>query len=147
LSGLISVSAAPRRPKACSLAHVPLIAIVDDDLALRQALAELCEVFDFGSEVFDCAESFFAAHATGRFDCVITDLNMPGLSGIGLVQHLAAIDAKLPVIVMSAQTDPEIGARVLRSGALAFLSKPIDDQVLHRHLIAAFSRGARGHAV
>jgi two-component system, LuxR family, response regulator FixJ len=125
------------------LAHVPLIAIVDDDLALRQALAELCEVFDFGSEVFDCAESFIAAHVTGRFDCVMTDLNMPGMSGLALVERLGTIDPALPVIVMSAQTGSDVGARALRSGALAFLSKPIDDQVLHRHLIAAFSGSRR----
>jgi FixJ family two-component response regulator len=125
------------------LAHLPLIAIVDDDHALRDALAELCEVLDYGSQLFSSAESFLAARAPGRFDCVMTDLNMPGLSGLQLVQHLRQVEPSLPVIVISAQSDPQLRAQVLRSGALAFLSKPIDDKVLHRHLIAALGRGPR----
>lgn len=125
------------------MAHVPTIAIVDDDLALRDALAQLCEVLDYGSQLFCSAESFLAAHAPGRFDCVMTDLNMPGLSGLQLVQHLRQAEPSLPVIVISAQSDPQLRAQVLRSGAMAFLSKPIDDQVLHRHLIAALGRGPR----
>lgn len=125
------------------MSHLPTIAIVDDDLALRDALAELCEVLDYGCQLFGSAESFLAAHAPGRFDCVMTDLNMPGLSGLDLVQHLRQAEPSLPVIVISAQADPQIRAQILRSGALAFLSKPIDDQVLHRHLIAALGRGPR----
>jgi two-component system response regulator FixJ len=121
---------------------VPLFAIIDDDEALRQALAELLEVFGYTCLTFDGAESFLADHAPGRFAGVVTDLNLLGESGLQLQGRLRLIEPALPVIVISAQTDPATRARVLASGAVAYLTKPINDQVLLRHLVAALSRGA-----
>ena len=134
-------AAISRRARACNLSTVPLFAIVDDDKAMREALSELIEVFDFACMAFDGSESFLAAHARGRFAGLVTDLNLLGESGLQLQQRLRTLDPGLPVIIISAQTDPATRARVLASGALAYLTKPINDKVLLRHLTAALGRG------
>jgi FixJ family two-component response regulator len=120
---------------------VPIFAIVDDDRAMREALSELLEVFDFGCLTFDGSESFLAAHTPGCFAGLVTDLNLLGESGLQLQQRLKTLEPALPVIIISAQTDPATRARVLASGALAYLTKPINDQVLLRHLNAALGKG------
>lgn len=112
----------------------PLIAIVEDDAPFREALTDLIEVFDFEGCAFESSERFLAAHAPGRFDCLITDLNLPGESGLHLRQRLQVLDPSLPVIIISAQADTGARAAALRSGALAYLVKPISDQVLLQHL-------------
>jgi two-component system, LuxR family, response regulator FixJ len=125
------------------LSHPPLIAVIDDDHAMREALVDLLEVYDFRCTSFDSARSFMGAHAITRFDAVITDLNLQGESGLDLQQRIRSIDPDLPVILISAQSDPCIRSEALRSGVLAFLLKPVDDQVLHRHLISALTRARR----
>lgn len=122
------------------MSPVPLFAIVDDDEALREALAELLEVFDFDCRTFDGSESFLAEHVPGRFAGLITDLNLLGESGLQLQQRLRTLDPALPVIIISAQSDPATRARALASGALAYLTKPINDQALLRHLVAVLNR-------
>jgi FixJ family two-component response regulator len=120
-----------------------LIAVIDDDHAMREALVDLLEVYDFQCASFDSARSFMEVHETTRFDAVITDLNLQGESGLELQQRIRSIDPDLPVILISAQSDPLIRSEALRSGVLAFLLKPVDDQVLHRHLISALTRVRR----
>jgi len=129
------------RARASNLSIVPLFAIVDDDKAMREALSELIEVFDFACLTFDGSESFLAAHAPGRFAGLVTDLNLLGESGLQLQQRLKTLDPALPVIIISAQTDLATRTRALASGALAYLTKPINDQVLLRHLNAALAQG------
>jgi two-component system, LuxR family, response regulator FixJ len=124
------------------LALISTIAVVDDDKCIRDALAELLEVFGFKSEVFEGSEGFLAAHASGRFDCLITDLKMDGMSGIQLQQMLMSIDPELPIIFISAQSTSEERSQALRFGAVAFLPKPIDGDVLFRHIIIALNRPA-----
>jgi two-component system, LuxR family, response regulator FixJ len=121
-----------------------MIAVVDDDASLRDALAELLEVFDFKCQVFEGAEAFLAAHTQGRFDCLITDLNMNGMSGLQLQQKLTSADPGLPIIFISARSASEERSQALRSGAVGFLSKPIDDDVLYRHIISALNRRSDG---
>lgn len=125
------------------MSHPPLIAVVDDDLAMRDALTDLLEVYDFRCAAFDSASSFMVAHATTFFDVLITDLNLVGESGLELQRRIRSLDPSLPVILISAQTDPSVRAEALRSGALAYLVKPVDDEVLHRHLVSALTRARR----
>jgi FixJ family two-component response regulator len=125
------------------LAPAPLIAIVDDDAAQRDALADLIEVIGLRARAFDSSESFLAAHVPGLFGCLITDLNLLGESGLQLRRRLQVLDPSLPVIIISAQADPSAGAWALRHGALAYLAKPVNDQVLLRHLNSALERAAR----
>lgn len=119
----------------------PLIAVVEDDDAVRDALADLIEVLGFDCRSFQDGESFLAAHAPGLFSCLVTDLNLPGASGLQLQQRLQSREPSLPVIVISAQTNPASRDQALRLGAVAYLAKPIRDDVLLKHLTAALGRG------
>lgn len=131
-----------RRVRTPGLSTVPLIALIDDDIAVRDALADLIEVFDFQCRAYDGTESFLADHEPGLFSCLVTDLNLAGASGLQLMERLKALEPALPVILISAQTDAAVRVQALRSGALAYLTKPINDQVLLRHLVLAIERGA-----
>ena len=108
---------------------------------MREALSELLEVYDFACETFDGSESFMAAYRPGRFGGLITDLNLQGASGLQLLRRIKILDPTLPVIIISAQTDPSVQSQILAAGALAYLTKPIVDQVLLRHLNAALGVG------
>lgn len=118
----------------------PVIAIVDDDEAMRDALAEFLQALALPSRTFHGAEAFLAAYAPGSFDCLITDIRMPGISGLELQQRLKSLGSTMPVIIVTSVADPLIRARALENGALAYLSKPIGDKVLIRHLMAALGR-------
>jgi FixJ family two-component response regulator len=107
---------------------------------MREALADLVEVFGFERRAFDSSEDFLAAHVPGLFGCLITDLNLRGEDGLELQQRLKVLEPPLPVIIISAQTDSYARERALRSGALAYLTKPINDQVLLGHLMSALGR-------
>lgn len=81
-----------------------------------------------------------AEYVPGRFDCLITDVSMPGHSGLDLLEHLRSIDAPIPVIVITADTNPTIRSRAMSIGAHAFLTKPVSSEALHRHLQFALKR-------
>ena len=120
--------------------HPPLIAVIDDDDAMRDALSELLGVLAMGCRTFARAEAFLASYAPGAFDCLVTDLRMPGMSGLGLLQELRRRDASLPVIVVTSSTEPECRTQAVEHGAFAYLTKPVSDEVLIRHLKAALAR-------
>lgn len=126
------------------MSNLPLFAVVDDDEAMREALAELIEVFDFDCLTFDGSESFMEAYKPMRFAALITDLNLVGESGLQLQRRLSRIDPAFPVIIISAQADAATRARALSSGALAYLTKPLDDRLLLKHLETVL-RDPAGH--
>lgn len=126
--------------KADRLSKVPVIAIVDDDEAMRDALCELVQVMGFSTEAFDCAAAFLANHAPGRFDCLITDVRMPGMDGIDLQRRLRAFGSAMPVVMITSAPDPAGRARALQGGACAYLAKPVDDDALLDHLRSALGR-------
>ena len=118
----------------------PVIAVVDDDEGMRLALSELLQVLALSCLTFDGPEAFLAAYAPGAFDCLITDICMPGMSGLELQQHLRSLGSTVPVIVVTSSTDPASPSRALNDGAVAYLSKPVDDETLIRHLRVALGR-------
>lgn len=117
-----------------------MIAIVDDDEAMRDALSELLEVMGFATRSFDCAAAFLADCAPGRFDCLITDVRMPGIDGIELQRRLRANGSAMPVLMITSAPDPAAQARALDGGASAYLAKPVDDNALFDHLKAALGQ-------
>lgn len=104
---------------------------------MREALADLIDVLGFETRAFDSSESFLAAHAPGLFGCLVTDLNLPGESGLQLQHRLHALDPRLPVIIVSAQANAVSRDLAMSAGAVAYLTKPINHQVLLRHLTLA----------
>lgn len=117
-----------------------LIAIVDDDDDVRQALSDLLLVVGLQSCTFDRAEALLVEYEPGAFDCIVADVRMPGIGGLGLLRRLGDLDASVPVIIMTSDTDPTIRSRALEAGAHACLTKPIADHVLLRHLASALAR-------
>jgi len=119
------------------LYNPPVIAVVDDEEAIRDALSDLLLVMGYSCQAFDRAEAFLAAHTSNRFDCLITDIRMPGISGLELLERLRAAGSTLPVIVVTSFDDPLIRSRAFESGAHAYLTKPVTDDVLLQSLKTA----------
>jgi len=119
------------------LPYAPTVAIVDDDEAIREALGDLLMVSGFACYKFADAASFLAARKTHPFDCLVTDIRMPGMNGIALIEHLREESAELPVIVLSSVLDEQTRARALVLGACAWLTKPATDERLLGAIAAA----------
>lgn len=117
-----------------------MIAIVDDDDDVREALSDLLQVAGLSSRLYDRAEAFLAAYEPGAFDCIVTDVRMPAMSGLELQRHLRRVDSAVPVIVITSDTGPTIRAQALEGGAHAFMTKPVEDSVLLRHVQSALGK-------
>ena len=129
--------------KKLRLVKTPIVAIVDDDEAVREALSDLLMVVDVACCTFDRAEAFMAEYVPDHFDCLITDVAMPDMSGLELQERLRELDSSMPVIIITADTSQATRARALGGGAHACLTKPVNDEVLFRHLQSALNRAGR----
>lgn len=107
-------------PQFCS------IAIVDDDAQVRVGLCSLLRSYGYTVEVYDGAAPLLADNAPGRHHCIITDLQMPGMSGVELLEQLRRDGSQLPVILMTAFPEANLRKRAFQSGASCFLSKPFE---------------------
>jgi len=116
---------------------MPAIAIVDDDEAVREALWDLLQVEGYSGRTFDSATAFLAAYVPGTFDCLITDVRMPGIDGLEMQQRLRALGSDIPVIIVSSLTDEVTRSQALKGGAIGCLAKPVADEVLLDLLRAA----------
>jgi FixJ family two-component response regulator len=117
-----------------------LVAIVDDDDSVRGTLQELLRSAGFPSRAFESAEAFLGSGHQQETACLITDIRMPGMSGLELQAKLNAERCKIPTIFITAHGDEEMRFQALRAGAVEFLSKPFDDEVLIESIRAAFNR-------
>jgi FixJ family two-component response regulator len=107
-----------------------LIAIIDDDEAVREALSELLEVTNIASRCFDHPDAFLEEEEASDFDCIITDMRMPGIDGIELQKRLRDRGSKVPVIFITSTNDPATRSRAVEGGAHAYLAKPVADEIL-----------------
>jgi len=112
------------------LLELPTVAIVDDDEAVREALADLMTVSGLSCCQFGEADSFLAALLTRSFDCLVTDIRMPGMSGIELIQQLREQSLDLPVIVLSSVLDQQTRTHAFSLGAREWFCKPVSDEQL-----------------
>lgn len=108
----------------------PTVFIVDDDPAVRQALAVLVRSMHLQAEAYDSAQQFLDAIDVNRPGCLLLDVRMPGISGLELLERLCAERTRIPAIVMSAYGDVPMVVRAMKAGALNFLEKPCRDQQL-----------------
>ena len=111
------------------MSEIPLIAVVDDDEAIREALQSLLRSVGVSAEMFGSAEDFWYAGQLQDMACLIVDVRMPRMSGLELQRQLAAAHYLIPLIFITAHGDPATRARALRAGAVAFLDKPFSDEV------------------
>jgi two-component system, LuxR family, response regulator FixJ len=107
-----------------------VIHVIDDDEAVRQSLEFLLASADLHARTYDSAKTFLARSGEIESGCVITDVRMPGMTGIQLLQHLQEMQAALPVIVITGHGDVPLAVEAIRSGAVDFLEKPFDDETL-----------------
>ena len=118
-----------------------MIAIVDDDESVRIATRSLVRSLGFTAHTYASAEDFLQSQHVSECSCVITDVQMPGLSGVDLQIRLAAEGRDTPVILMTAFADQAVEERAMKAGAVCFLSKPFEGQMLIKCLEEALSQG------
>jgi FixJ family two-component response regulator len=106
------------------------IAVVDDDEAVRLAIDNLMRSLGLRAVVFASAEAFLASGSSSTAACLITDVQMPGMSGVELQSHLAFQGSTMPVILITAFPREEVRAQVEARGAAGYLSKPFEPQIL-----------------
>ena len=109
---------------------LPTISIVDDDNWARDGIRELVESLGYGARTFESAAQFLESSAPGETACLITDLQMPGLSGLDLQRMLKARGYRIPVIFITAFPDDRRRSSAFSAGAIGFLSKPFDERSL-----------------
>jgi two-component system response regulator FixJ len=107
-----------------------VIHVVDDDPAMRDSLAFLLDVNGFASKIYESANAFMSGAATDRPSCVISDIRMPGMSGIELVRELKSRGTVCPVILITGHGDVALAVEAMKAGAADFIEKPFDDQAL-----------------
>ncbi|MEJ0099276.1 MAG: response regulator [Pseudomonadota bacterium] len=125
----------------------PTVYFVDDDASVRDALSLLLSLKGFLSQVFASAETFLETYRPEWRGCLLTDLRMPGMSGIELQQALATRGATLPVVVLTAHGDVATTRAAMKAGAFDFLEKPVDDHILVDVLKSAIAYDTETHGV
>src|SRR5581483_5420270 len=110
--------------------HDGTVFVVDDDADVRDSVCALLESADFACEPFDSALAFLAAYTPDRHGCVIADVRMPDMDGMTLQEELNRRGSALAVIVMTGHADVPLAVRAMKSGAVDFIEKPFDDEVL-----------------
>src|SRR5215510_13377872 len=108
------------------LKKAPVISIVDDDASFRRATGRLVESLGYEVEKFGSAEEFLKSGRVDDTACLISDVQMPGMSGIDLQNRLLAQGYRLPIIFVTAYPESNVRAQALASGALGFLNKPFN---------------------
>ena len=107
-----------------------LVVIVDDDDSMRSAVQDLLEAVGLPARGFASAEEFLRSGKQHETACLITDIRMPGMSGLDLQAQLNAERCRIPIIFITAHGDEKMRLQARREGAVEFLSKPFDNEVL-----------------
>jgi FixJ family two-component response regulator len=116
-----------------------LVAIVDDDELMRGALRGLLKAVGLPAQDFASAEAFLDSGQQHQTACLITDIRMPGISGLELQAKLNADRCRIPIIFITAHGDEKMRMQAMRGGAVEFLAKPFDDEALLESVRAALN--------
>jgi len=119
-----------------------IVHVIDDDEAMRDSMAFLLRAENFQVQTYDSAAEFLEALPKFKPGCVVTDVRMPGMSGIELLQRLRELKVSVPVIVISGHGDVPLAVEAMKSGALDFIEKPFDDDVFLHAVRMALSAHA-----
>jgi len=117
--------------------------VLDDDEAVRDALGALFESCGHHVRTYGSGESFLADLGADFAGCVVLDVRMPGLSGLELQQQLASMKISLPVIIVTGHGDLPMAVKAMKAGAVDFIEKPFDDEVILESVREALARGAK----
>jgi len=113
----------------------PLIAVVDDEESIRKSLRRLLVASQLDAMVYASGQEFLDSLGGRQPDCLVLDLQMPGLTGLEVQRTLAGARVRFPTIIITAHDEPETRARCLSAGAVAYLCKPLHDE----HLLDAIA--------
>jgi FixJ family two-component response regulator len=108
----------------------PLISIVDDDMAVRDALQRMLKAYGFATTVFASAEQFLNRPTSRSASCLILDVRMPGMTGLALHNYLIAAACRIPTILITACPTSGERRRAIASGVASYLAKPLSEEVL-----------------
>ena len=119
---------------------VPIISIVDDDESVRLAIKSLLNSIGLTTQLFASAEDFLQSSCVSDTSCLILDVQMPRMSGVELQHVMISQGLSTPIIFITAFPEESTRTKVLKSGAVCFLSKPFDEQALLQCLDKALKR-------
>jgi FixJ family two-component response regulator len=125
----------------------PTIAVVDDDASVCRAISRLLRSLGMNADTFTSGREFIEHIGTMpsfRPDCVVLDVQMPGMNGLEVQDLLIRGEHPLPIIFITAHDEMGVRERALQAGAVAFLRKPFNDELLIKTLNEAIKRGAGG---
>ncbi len=117
-----------------------IVHVIDDDEAIRQSLAFLLQAAKLEVKTYSSAMAFLDALPDTTASCVITDVRMPGMSGVDLLRRLKELKIGMPVIVITGHGDVALAVEAMKVGAVDFLEKPFDDDVLLASVQSALKR-------
>jgi FixJ family two-component response regulator len=115
-----------------------IIAIIDDDEAMQDSLRDLIEAAGLEARCFGSAEEFLESDLRRKAACLILDVRMPKMSGLQLQAKLKEEESNVPIIFITAHGDARMRIQAMREGAVEFLAKPFDHQLLLKRVRAAF---------
>ena len=122
----------------------PTVFVVDDDPQIREVLTLLVNFLGLHAEAYASAEEFLDAYRDGPGSprCLILDVRMPGLSGLGLQERLAQMGVKIPIVIITGYADVPMAVRAMSAGAVGFIEKPFNRQTLIERISEAMDRDA-----
>ena len=123
--------------------HEAIIAIVDDDPSVQRGLQRLIRSVGWKATTFASAQEFLARSRTESPNCVLLDLQMPGLSGLDLQKRMAEVGLEIPIVFLTGHGDIPASVRAMKAGAVQFLTKPVDEQELLQAIQEAVERDRR----
>jgi FixJ family two-component response regulator len=128
-----------------TLKKIGIIAIVDDDEPLREALGSVLKAAGFSIDTFASAEEFLDSPHRDTIACLILDVRLPGMSGVELQRRLIEAKSSLPIIFVTAHGDASLRELVMEAGAAGFLNKPVRSDALLKEIRRALEKTAPVH--
>jgi len=122
-----------------------MVHVIDDDEAMRESLVFLFKSAKVAVSSYDSANAFLAKLRDIKGGCVVTDVRMPGMSGLDLLKHLHELKNAMPVIVITGHGDVPLAVEAMKFGASDFLEKPFDDEILLATVRRALSEETASH--
>src|SRR6201986_2791300 len=131
----------PRSFPETAMSNHTLVSIVDDNQPFRESLRKLVTLFGYTVESFPSAADFLASRLLPETDCLVTDVQMPGMTGVELHRHLVDTGRPIPRTLLTASPDEFVRDQAIKDGVVCSLSKPVDDDDLERCLRSALQPG------